>query len=154
MVFVASAFTAIHFGIIAFDVQPWYNSTKAALYSVIMQEVCFIISGTVKISVALVIYRLVEHRLVLKVTVIAYIVSCVIWTLVSTMILSLGCTGTYVSPYVFDGTLCENVTYAQEASYVGFSVFLVAFPTALLWSTHIRQSQKTAVFLLFSLGLL
>lgn len=154
MLFVAFAFTAIHYGVIAFDVEPWYNPTKAALYSVIMQEVCFIISGTVKISVALVIYRLVEHRPVLKAIVIAYVVGCIVWTLVSTVILSLGCTGTYISPYIFNGTLCENITYAQESSYVIFSVFLVAFPTALLWNTHIRHSHKAAVFLLFGLGLL
>lgn len=148
----AFAMVAMHYGIIAFDVQPWYNHEKARLYTAIACDICFIISGTVKISVALVIYRLLDYRPVLKAIVIADIIICCIWTVVYTLVISLGCTGTRISPYTFDVTTCANVMYAQEATYILFSGFQVVFPAALLWNTNIRKRHKWAVILLFGLG--
>lgn len=143
---------AMHYGAIAVDVQPWHDSTKARFYTAIICTVCLIISGTVKISVALVIYRLLDYRPVLKAIVIADIVICCIWTVVYTLIISLGCTGTRMSPYKFDPSTCENVMYAEEATYIIFSIFQVIFPAALLWNTQIRTRHKVAVITLFSLG--
>lgn len=154
VLFVAFAFQAMHYGIIAGDIQPWYDSNKANWWSTVMEVVCFVISGTVKVSVALVIYRLLDYREVLKGIIIGDIVLCLVWTIVSTTVLSLGCTGTSVSPYSFTGDICRNFNYAQEASYLFFDLFHVAFPTALVWNVQINGGQKSSVIILFSLGLL
>lgn len=118
-----------------------------------MNDVCYIISATVKISVALVLYRLVERvyntiRWILLID----IFTCAVFNTVTTIILALGCMeGT---PYTFSEGVCENTNYAQEASYVIWDVFHVVIPVAILWNIQMGWMVKSGVLGLFSVGLL
>lgn len=113
--------------------------------------VCYVISGVVKISVALVLYRL-DTRPFIRITLIADMVICAVWTVVVTLIVGLGCT-TH-SPYVLSGSVCEASNYAQELSYVIFNVLHVIIPIFILWGVQINGNLKWAVVALFSVGLL
>lgn len=144
---------AMHNGVTNYHLAP-RSYGEAARWTAVMSVVCYVISGTVKISVALVIYRLLDYRPVLKAMIVADISLCFMWTLVSTLILSLGCSGTYISPYVFSPELCHGAFYAQEASYIFFDTFHVVFPILLLWNVQIKGGQKASVIILFSVGLL
>lgn len=154
VLFVSFSAVALHYGVAASDSQPWYDPKKAQVWTNIMNDVCMIISGTVKISVALVIYRLLDYRVLLQAVIITDIAICSIFTVVTTIILSLGCTRTSISPYTFKLTTCEKTWYAQESSYVVIVVFHVVFPAALFWNVQIRNGAKFTVMVLFSLGLL
>lgn len=118
-----------------------------------MNDICYIISATVKISVALVLYRLVERvyntiRWILLID----MITCAIFNIVTTLILALGCMeGT---PYTFSSGVCENTNYAQEASYVIWDVFHVVLPMFLLRNLQMRWIVKAGVVGLFSVGLL
>lgn len=116
-----------------------------------MDDVCYIISGTVKISVALVLYRLDPRRFV-RVTLIADILICCIWTIVAVLILSLGCTD--ISPYSISQSVCRNTRYSQEASYVMFDTLHVLLAVVILWDVQIRKTQKLGIVCLFAVGLL
>lgn len=140
-------------GVTNYHIAP-RNQGEAARWTAIMSVVCYVISGTVKLSVALVIYRLLDYRPVLKAMMIADISLCFLWTLVSTLLLSLGCTGTYISPYNFAPSVCHNTFYAQEASYIFFDTFHVIFPISLVWNVQIKGGQKASVIILFGIGLL
>lgn len=143
---------AMHNGVTNYHIAP-RNEGEAARWTAIMSVTCYVISGTVKLSVALVIYRLLDYRPVLKAMIIVDISLCFMWTLVSTLLLSLGCTGSYISPYHFNPNLCQSIFYAQEASYIFFDTFHVVFPISLLWNVQIKGGQKTSVILLFGFGL-
>lgn len=145
---------AVHLGLMAFDSQPYYNIDKANYFNGIRNVICFAISGMVRISVALCIYRLLDHRPGLKAIVLADIFLCALTTVVCNLILDLGCTASAVSPFVFNSDLCERTIYSQEACFILFSLFNALFPIWLLWNTRIRPSQKLAVMVIFSLGLL
>lgn len=144
---------AMHHGVTNYHLAP-RNEGEAARWTAIMSVVCYVISGTVKLSVALVIYRLLDYRPMLKTMMVADITLCLMWTFVSTLILSLGCTGTYISPYAFGPSVCHDTFYAQEASYIFFDTFHVVFPISLLWNVQIKDGQKASVIILFSVGLL
>lgn len=113
--------------------------------------ICYVISGVVKISVALVLYRL-DTRLFIRITLIADMVICATWTVVVTLIIGLGCTAS--SPYVLSESVCEASNYAQESSYVIFNVLHVLIPVVILWGVQINGNLKWAVIALFSVGLL
>ncbi|KAI3395112.1 hypothetical protein diail_1727, partial [Diaporthe ilicicola] len=113
--------------------------------------VCFVISGTVKISVALVLYRL-DSRPKVRNIIIIDIITCCIWTIVTTLVLSLGCMR--LSPYVINSTVCENTFYSAESSYVIYDVFHVLLPIYILWNVQISKALKVSVVCLFSIGLL
>lgn len=144
---------AIHYGVLNYHLSP-RSITEAERWTAIMNVVCYVTSGTVKISVALVIYRLLDYRPVLRAMITADIILCFLWTFASTLVLSLGCTGTHVSPYRFDDNVCHNTFYAQEASYIFFNAFHVVFPISIVWNVQIKGGQKASVIILFSLGLL
>lgn len=118
-----------------------------------MNDVCYIISATVKISVALVLYRLVERVYsTIRWILIIDVVACVIFNLVTTLVLALGCmAGT---PYIFSNGVCERTNYAQEASYVIWDVFHVVLPIFILWNIQMGWMIKSGVVGLFSVGLL
>lgn len=109
------------------------------------------ISGVVKISVALVLYRL-DSRPKVKTIIIIDIVTCTIWNVVTTLVLSLGCMRQ--SPYVISNKVCENTFYSQESSYVIYDVFHVLLPIYILWNVQISRALKVSVVCLFSVGLL
>lgn len=113
--------------------------------------VCYVISGVVKISVALVLYRL-DTRLSIRITLIADMVICAMWTCVVTLIIGLGCTSH--SPYILSESVCEASNYAQELSYVIFNVLHVIIPVFILWGVKINGNLKWAVIAVFSVGLL
>lgn len=113
--------------------------------------VCYIISGVVKISVALVLYRL-DTRLWMHILLIADMIICATWTAVVTLIIGLGCT--WHSPYQLSESVCQSTNYAQEISYVIFNVLHVVIPVFILWGVQIRGNLKWAVIALFSFGLL
>lgn len=113
--------------------------------------VCYVISGTVKISVALVLYRL-DQRLFVRIILIGDIILCVLWTVVSTVILGLGCQ--LISPYDFGERVCEPTNYAQESMYVVYNVIHVVIPIVILWGINITGNLKWVVISLFSIGLL
>lgn len=153
------------------DNQPWYRDAKArsvsdsrhatrphnpstehdCQYDFAKYIVCFVISGTVKISVALVLYRL-DSRPRVRNIIIIDIITCCIWTIVTTLTLSLGCMR--LSPYVINSTVCENTFYAQESSYVIYDVFHVLLPIYILWNVQISKALKVSVVCLFGVGLL
>lgn len=116
-------------------------------------DLCYIISGTVKISVALVLYRLVERvysntRCILIID----IISCAIFNSVTTIILALGCVdGT---PYTFKDELCKSVNYAQGASYIIWDVFHTVLPVLILWNIQMSPKLKAGVIGLLAIGLL
>lgn len=118
-----------------------------------MNDVCYIISATVKISVALVLYRLVERIYnTIRWILIVDITACAIFNTGTTLILALGCmAGT---PYTFSNSVCENTNYAQEASYVIWDVFHVVLPVFILWNVQMGTMVKTGVVGLFSVGIL
>ncbi|KAF3771102.1 hypothetical protein M406DRAFT_326501 [Cryphonectria parasitica EP155] len=128
-----------------------FNSPEFIKYASAKNDVCYIISGTVKISVALVLYRL-DSRLFIRVILITDMIICAIWTTVVTLILGVGCTGN--SPLALDASVCEATNYAQEASYVVFNGAHVLIPIIILWGVHIHDNLKWAVVALFSVGLL
>ncbi|KKY31808.1 putative p-type atpase [Diaporthe ampelina] len=113
--------------------------------------VCFVISGTVKISVALVLYRL-DSRPKVRTIILIDIITCTIWNVVTTLVLSLGCMR--LSPYVISDTVCENTLYSQESSYVIYDVFHVLLPIYILWNVQISKALKVSVVALFGVGLL
>lgn len=114
-------------------------------------DVCYVISGVVKISVALVLYRL-DTRLFIRAILIADMVICSVWTVVVTLILGLGCTRT--SPWQLNDSVCQASNYSQEASYVVFNTFHVLIPIVILWGVQIKGNLKWAVISLFAVGLL
>lgn len=116
-----------------------------------MTDVCYIISGIVKISVALVLYRLDPRRLI-RLTLIADIIICAMWNIVSTLVLNLGCMN--LSPYTLGISVCRNTKYAQEASYIIFDLFHVGLPVVILWRIQISRAQKLSILCLFGVGLL
>ncbi|PSR85768.1 hypothetical protein BD289DRAFT_433357 [Coniella lustricola] len=113
--------------------------------------VCYIISGTVKISVALVLYRL-DQRLFVRIILISDIVVCVVWTIISTLVLGLGCQ--LISPFDFGERVCEPTNYVQEAMYVVYNVAHVLIPIVILWGIKVTGNLKWVVISLFSIGLL
>lgn len=118
-----------------------------------MNDICYIISATVKISVALVLYRLVERIYgTIRWILIVDIAVCAMFNTATTLILALGCmAGT---PYTFSDSVCENTNYAQEASYVIWDVFHVVLPVSILWNVQMGTMVKTGVVGLFSVGIL
>lgn len=116
-----------------------------------MTDVCYITSGIVKVSVALVLYRLDPRRLI-RFTLIVDIIVCSMWTIVSTLVLSLGCMDQ--SPSAFSKPVCQNTKYAQEASYIIFDLFHVLLPIVILWKVQISRRQKWSIVCLFGVGLL
>lgn len=116
-----------------------------------MDDTCYIISGTVKVSVALVLYRLDPRRFV-RVTLVADMITCCVWTVVAVLVLSLGCTD--ISPYSISDSVCRNTRYSQEASYVIFDVFHVLMAVVILWNVQISRFQKLSIVCLFAVGLL
>lgn len=109
------------------------------------------ISWTVKISVALVLYRL-DSRPNVKLVIIIDIVTCTVWNIITTLVLSLGCMRQ--SPYVINNKVCENTFYSQESSYVIYDIFHVLLPIYILWNVQISKALKVSVVCLFSVGLL
>lgn len=118
-----------------------------------MNDICYIISATVKMSVALVLYRLVERTYsTIRWILIIDIAACAIFNTVTTLVLALGCmAGT---PYTFSNSVCENTNYAQEASYVIWDIFHVVLPVFILWNIQMGIMVKTGVVGLFSVGIL
>lgn len=114
-------------------------------------NVCYIISGTVKISVALVLYRLAIHRFI-RVILIADMVICCVCTILCTLILGLGCMD--LSPYTFRKSTCQNTNYSQESLWVVFDFFHVGLPIVILWDVKISRFQKLSIICLFGVGLL
>lgn len=115
-------------------------------------DVCYIISGTVKVSVALVLYRL-DTRRIIRAILITDIVVCTVWTIVATFILALGCTGDWV-PVPMSSSVCQATNYAQEASYVIFNVLHLVIPVAILWNVQLSRTLKWGIVALFGVGLL
>lgn len=146
-------FETIHYGYVSTDSKPWYSTAKGILYNNGMNDICYIISATVKISVALVLYRLVERVYsTVRWVLIIDIVACAIFNAATTLILALGCMpGT---PYTFSNSVCENTNYAQESSYVIWDMFHVVLPVFILWNIQMGWMIKIGVVGLFSVGLL
>lgn len=117
-----------------------------------MNDVCYFISATVKISVALVLYRLVERVYdTIRWILIIDIILCVVFNTATTLVLALGCMeGT---PYTFTASVCENANYAQEASYVIWDLFHVVLPIFILWNIQMTWRVKAGVVGLFGVGL-
>ncbi|KAK2614253.1 hypothetical protein N8I77_001099 [Diaporthe amygdali] len=151
IVFVAMCILAVRYGMMASDNQPWYHVEKAMKFDFAKYVICFVISGTVKISVALVLYRL-DSRPKVRTVIIIDIITCCIWTIVTTLVLSLGCMRQ--SPYIINDKVCENTFYSQEASYVIYDVFHVLLPIYILWNVQISRALKVSVVCLFGVGLL
>lgn len=145
------ALTTIHYGHAVYDDRPWHDATKATKYEFAMNDVCYIISGIVKLSVALVLYRLDPRRFI-RLTLIADIIICSMWTIVAILVLNLGCTE--LSLYTFSNSVCRNTRYSQEASYVIFDLFHVVLPIVILWKVQISRAQKLGIVCLFGVGLL
>lgn len=162
----------IHYGYASYEEKPWHNAEKAkkvgrtwqgpassfdlvsdinGQYDFAMTDVCYLISGIVKISVALVLYRLDPRRLI-RFTLIADIIICSTWTIVCTFVLSLGCMD--LSPYTLNKAVCQNTNYSQEAFYVIFDLFHVLLPVVILWNIQISRAQKWSIVCLFGVGLL
>lgn len=114
---------------------------------------CYVISGVVKISVALVLYRL-DTRKAMRHLLIADMIICAIWTVIVTFILGLGCTGVSPPSMRLGASVCEATNYAQEASYVIFNVLHVVIPVFIVWGVQIQGNLKWAVVSLFGVGLL
>lgn len=127
-------------------------------------DVCYIISGTVKISVALVLYRLQDARPVVRAVLLTDMIACAVWTVVVTLILALGCNSDSPSsphrnyyrsaPVPLPESVCEATNYSQEASYVIFDVLHVIIPAAILWNVQLARMLKWSIVALFGVGLL
>lgn len=115
--------------------------------------VCFVISGTVKISVALVLYRL-DSRPLIRAVITFDIVTCCIWTLFSTLLISLTCMPGSLYHGTFDATTCHNITYSRESLYIIYDVFHIILPVFILWGVQMSRSLKWSIIGLFSIGLL
>lgn len=102
-----------------------------------------------KISVALVIYRL-DDRWFIRAILIADMILCAVWTVVATLILSLGCDP--LAPFDLGIPVCRGANYAQEISYVFFNVLHLIIPIVILWGVQVRGNLKWAVTGLFSIG--
>lgn len=118
-----------------------------------MDVVCYIISATVKISVALVLYRLFKgvHSTIRWILIID-IVTCATFNTVTTLVLALGCTQD--TPYPVNESVCRNTNYAQETSYIIWNVFHVIVPMITLWKVQMSRMVKMGVVGLFAVGLL
>ncbi|KAG8157316.1 hypothetical protein KVR01_012700 [Diaporthe batatas] len=124
-------------------------------YYYAMCIVCFIISGTVKISVAFVLYRLTNNGSPLIRAVIIFDIStCWVWTIFTTALTSLSCMK--MGPYygAIDKLTCTNVAYSRESLYVIYDVFHIILPVFILWNVQIGKGLKWSVLGLFSLGVL
>lgn len=118
-----------------------------------MCVVCFVISGTVKISVALVLYRL-DSRPLIRSIIVFDIITCCIWTLFTTLLVSLACMPGSLYLGTLDATTCHNVTYSRESLYILYDVFHIILPVFILWNVQISRGLKLSVIGLFSIGLL
>lgn len=114
---------------------------------------CFVISGTVKISVALVLYRL-DSRPLIRGILVFDIVTCSIWTLFTTLLVSLACMPGSLYEGTLDATTCHNITYSRESLYILYDAFHIILPVFILWNVQISRSMKWSVIGLFSIGLL
>lgn len=172
MFFVGFALQSLHYGNFATDEKPWYDETKRKLVSnkprssfyfdetkcnlenyYAMGVVCFVISGTVKISVALVLYRL-DTRPLIRSIIIFDIATCCVWTIASTLLGSLFCSNMGLYWGVLDTTTCINTMYARESLYIIYDVFHIILPVFILWKVQIGRMMKLSVIGLFSIGLL
>lgn len=118
-----------------------------------MGVVCFVISGTVKISVALVLYRL-DSRTLIRAILIFDITTCCVWTIATTLLGALFCVQGSPYPGIIDKTTCKNTAYARESLYIIYDVFHVILPVFILWKVQISRTLKLSVIGLFSVGLL
>lgn len=129
------------------------NNPRGRQYQDAKNDVCYVISGVVKISVALVLYRL-DTRMFIRCILIADMVICAIWTVVVTFVLGLGCTGNSPLNMRLGSSVCQASFYAQEASYVIFNGLHVIIPVVILWGVQVQGNLKWAVLSLFSVGFL
>lgn len=118
-----------------------------------MGVVCLVISGTVKISVALVLYRL-DTRPLIRAIIVFDIATCCVWTIATTLVFSLFCW--QGDPYygAIDKTTCKNTGYGRESLYISYDVFHIILPVFILWKVQISRVLKLSVIGLFSIGLL
>lgn len=118
-----------------------------------MGVVCLVISGTVKISVALVLYRL-DTRPLIRAIIIFDITTCCVWTIATTLLDSLFCWPG--DPYygAIDAATCSNIAYARESFYIIYDVFHIILPVFILWKVQISRALKLSVIGLFSIGIL
>lgn len=172
ILFVGFSWQSLHYGLFATDGKPWYDDTKAETVSnppkgsfpfpdtkdhyqhyYAMNIVCLIISGTIKISVALVLYRL-DSRPLLRAIIIFDIATCCVWTIATTLIRSLYCSDR--GPYfgVIEWSTCTQIMIARESLYMIYDVFHVILSAFILWNVQISRGLKLSVIGLFSIGLL
>lgn len=118
-----------------------------------MCVVCFVISGTVKISVALVLYRL-DSRPLIRAIIVSDIATCCIWTLFTTLLVSLACMPGSLYRGTLDTATCNNITYSRESLWIIYDVLHIILPVFILWNVQISRSLKWSVIGLFSIGLL
>lgn len=118
-----------------------------------MCVVCFIISGSVKISVALVLYRL-DTRALIRTIIICDIVTCSVWTLFTTLLVSLACMPRSLYQGALDTTTCHNITYSRESLYIVYDVLHIVLPIFILRNVQISRMLKWTVIGLFSIGIL
>lgn len=118
-----------------------------------MCVVCFVISGTVKISVALVLYRL-DTRALIRAVIVGDIVTCCILTLVTTLLVSLACIPGSLYQGALDTTTCHNITYSRESLWIIYDVFHIILPIFILRNVQISRTLKLSVIGLFSIGIL
>lgn len=153
VLFVGLSLRSLHYGRFATAEASWYDETQASTYYFAMCVVCFIISGTVKISVALVLYRLDQGALI-RAVIIGDIILCCIWTLFTTLIVSLACMPGSLYQGAIGTTTCHNITYARESIWIAYDVFHILLPIFILRNVQISRTLKCSVIGLFSLGIL
>ncbi|KAI7779049.1 hypothetical protein LA080_001395 [Diaporthe eres] len=113
---IALIFThSLHYGLFDSDEKPWYDKPKGQLNHYGMGVVCLVISGTVKISVALVLYRL-DTRPLIRAIIGFDIATCCVWTIATTLVFSLFCWQGDTYYGAIDRTTCNNTAAAIAAA--------------------------------------
>lgn len=153
---------AVHYGIGATTMEPWFDPIKAAMYFTIAQLLYIIASGLTKLAVALVLHRLTSrtessNMRLARIGLIITMIVTVVFTVVVTLMFALQCRPLSVAWGVGTGT-CMNTTIIGQAALalsiedVITSWFMALLPVYMLWKTSIPIKVKVSVMLLLGLG--
>ncbi|KAI0913205.1 hypothetical protein F4823DRAFT_85218 [Ustulina deusta] len=144
-------FTAMHYGYAADDVQPWYNKTKATMFTYGNQTTLYISAGLVKLAVALVLLRITVSRGV-RLLLIGSMVVVGIWTVI-TVVFASGICATGGSSNWAGSKKCTDVGYFRTISNIFIDYFYALLPVYILRGSQMQTKLKLIAIFLLGLGI-
>ncbi|KAI1351450.1 hypothetical protein F5Y01DRAFT_283186 [Xylaria sp. FL0043] len=144
-------FAAMHYGYAADDIQPWYNTDKATMFTYGNQTTLYISAGLVKLAVALVLLRISVSRGI-RITLIASMVVVGIWTII-TVVFASGICATGGSSNWAGSQKCTDVGYFRTISNIFIDYFYALLPVYILRGSQMQRKLKIVAIFLLGLGI-